>query len=85
MLIQDSIIRQEYSWGRFLISQASLESLVSNHNIFSRFYELISTFGFKTSEDDKVWDGFHSLHSLKLGMEDGDSRFGKTFKEISRK
>ncbi|KIV99997.1 hypothetical protein, variant [Verruconis gallopava] len=54
------VIRQEYSWGRLLISPSSLQSLISHHHIFPQFYALIGGFGFKTSEDDKVWDGYHS-------------------------
>lgn len=74
---QNSIIRQEYSWGRFLISQTSLQSLISHHNIFSRFYDLISAFGFKTSEDDRIWDGFHSVHNMSQAREEKDTQSGE--------
>ncbi len=71
-----SIIRQEYSWGRLLISQASLQCLMLYHNIFSNFYELVNGFGFKAQEDDKLWNGFHSSHSKGLNSKNKDSQSG---------
>ncbi|KIW23674.1 uncharacterized protein PV07_11854 [Cladophialophora immunda] len=58
------VIRQEYSWGRFLLSRTSLEALLSYHKVFPRFYDVINAFGFKTTEDDKVWEGFHSRRTF---------------------
>ena len=55
-----------------------MQSLISHHNIFSRFYDLICAFGFKTSEDDKIWDGFHSVHTTSQAKEDKDALFSKS-------
>ncbi len=51
---------------------------MSHHSVFPQFYDLINAFGFKISEDDRVWDGFHSGHSTSQVGGETDSRFGKT-------
>jgi len=45
--------------------------------VFPRFYDVINAFGFKSTEDDKVWEGFHSHRSFIPGEDLKGDRLGR--------
>jgi hypothetical protein len=55
-----SIIRQEYSWGRFQITLDTFQKLLIYEGVFPAFLDCVHAFGFKIDEDEKVWDGFRT-------------------------
>lgn len=46
------MIPQQHSWGRFRISQEDLERILSSHQVFAPFLNVLGGFGSKVKEDD---------------------------------
>jgi hypothetical protein len=52
-----SILRQEYSWGRFLIAPNVFHDILSRNKVFVCYLEFVRAFGYKDSDDKYVQDG----------------------------
>jgi hypothetical protein len=63
IIIVFSIIRQNHSLARANIKRESFEKLVSDHDIFAPFLNVVHSFGVKTDVDENVWDGFYAAVS----------------------
>ncbi len=46
-----SFIPQQFSWGRFCVSQATFEAILDAHGVFSPFLSLLDAYGIKIAED----------------------------------
>jgi hypothetical protein len=74
--LPSSVIRQEYSWGRFRATQELFQKILTYHDVFPPFIDAAHAFGFKTDEDDKVWDGFRASISDSVWEDKSHARFG---------
>ncbi|EPS37252.1 hypothetical protein H072_9064 [Dactylellina haptotyla CBS 200.50] len=54
------VIPQEHSWSRLKITEAAFGSLVGFIDVFPQFLDLVSAFGTKTSEDERLVHGWRS-------------------------
>jgi hypothetical protein len=55
-----SVIQQEDSWARFEITKDTCQKILSCHNVFLPFLDCLHSFGLKTEEDSRIWDGFQA-------------------------
>ena len=52
-------MHQDFSWGRFGISQDSFKQILSFNNVSSRFLDFVHSYGKKINEDEKFLDGHY--------------------------
>ena len=55
----------------------ALQALLGYHQVFAPFLDCLHSFGFKTSEDDNIWNGFRRSVSLRAGPDLEEVRHGK--------
>ena len=66
-----------FSWGRFRNSESTLQSILSMHNVFLPFLDLINAYGFKVHEDEHNWIGYRSHISITPAIGSESRRYGK--------
>lgn len=70
----DSLIPQEYSWGRFCITDAAFQVLIKSAAVFDEFLDVVAAYGVKSSEDERVFYGWRSCAVRKQCLKE---RHGK--------
>ncbi len=73
----NSVFRQEYSWDQFSITLEAFQALLCCHQVFAPFLDCLHSFGFKTSEDENIWNGFRRSVSLRAGRVSEEVHYGK--------
>ena len=66
-----SIIRQEHTWGRLLITLDAFQSLLSLHNVFWHYISYVQAFGNRDADEEKSRSAYFwqkSQHSAFDGM-----------------
>lgn len=53
-----SLVRQEFSWGRFCLTLALFSKLVKVEEVSSPFLDWTQAFGLKIKENQSKWRGF---------------------------
>ena len=71
----DSLLRQDFSWGRLQMLEVSLQRILKAHQVFLPFFDLIQAYGFKTHEDERNWTG-HRTYISKSTIKGEESRYG---------
>lgn len=56
-----SLIQQEFSWGRFLISQAAFQAILASVQVFVPFLDAVRAFGLRVQESNNI-HAFYRAH-----------------------
>src|SRR3954453_2774032 len=74
-----SIVRQESTWGRLLITKDNFQKILTFYNVFVAFFNCLHAFGLKNNDDAGFYGGYrHQVHGFesygKIGVArlDGD-------------
>ena len=68
-----SIVRQEYSWGRFLVTIGVFRAMVSAYSPFSAFLDFVQAFGYRTEDDTNVRRGYRWKQPSRDGCDGGNA------------
>jgi hypothetical protein len=62
-----SILEQKNTWSRFEFTREMAELVLKNHDVFPSFLHCLQSFGQKSNEDVRIWDGFYYKASISPG------------------
>jgi hypothetical protein len=69
-----SIVRQQYTWGRFAVSSTGFSRILGERNTYGPFLDLVTAFGHKQGPHDAGLGGF----SYRINARDGEQlSYGK--------
>src|SRR4051812_29549560 len=61
--LPNSIIRQRNTFSRLLTTREGLQLILDSYNVFTRFLNVVTAFGFKRDDDHRAWDGYQASTS----------------------
>jgi hypothetical protein len=73
--IGGSLIPQEYSWGRFCITDAAFQMLIKSATVFAEFLDIVAAYGVKSSEDERVFYGWRSCALRKQCLKERHGKY----------
>lgn len=74
--IEPSLVPQEYSWGRFRITDSAFQVLIKSASVFVDFLVVVSAYGVKSSEDERTFYGWRSCALRKQCPKDIHGELG---------
>ncbi|KAF2468701.1 uncharacterized protein BDR25DRAFT_357066 [Lindgomyces ingoldianus] len=74
-------LTQEFSWSPIRISLEEFEGISEYHNIFPEFADVVQSFGIKSDEDSRSWDGSHMKEHVHDSCSNNLTRIGKLNEE----
>lgn len=70
-----SIVRQESTWGRLLITKDHFQKILAFYNVFVAFFDCLHAFGLKNNDDAGFYGGYrHQIHGFESYGEIGVAR-----------
>lgn len=57
--VSDSIIRQENTWGRLLVTFEVFQAIISTHNVFAPYKTYLQAFGDRDTDEERSRSAYY--------------------------